>query len=408
MQMLKKILRVALPIAVVAAGFGLFRYLVATRPAAPRAQLAPTATPVRVTRVTPSDHDVVVSGHGVVIPARDLVLQAELSGRVLARHPDLVPGSVIGAGEVLVRIDPRDFRTAIAQQSAQLEAQRLAVQTEERRRAVAEREWELLARQSQTLEASPEGRALALREPQLRTAQAQADATNAQLAQARLTLSRTTLRAPFRCLVREADVEVGQLVGPSARLAVLVDTAVFWVQVSLPLEAVAPLVRNGPTGPTIDAPARIVQEVGGRSVTREGRVVRLLGDLDPMGRMARVLVEIRDPLGLDTPSDAGLPMLLGAYVRVDIDAGRLDGVHEIPRTALRPGDTVWLLENGALVIREVTLAWRQEDTVLVASGLSDGELLVTSALAAPVAGMALRDVSAPTPSPVTAQAGGAR
>ncbi len=406
--MLKKVLRFVLPVLVVALGVGVFRFLVATRPEAERATPASVSTPVRVMRASPAQHSVVVSGNGVVGPARELTLQAELNGRVVARHQDLVPGGVVPRGEVLVRIDPRDFRTAIAQQSAQLEAQRLQVQTEERRGAVAAREWELLARQSETLEASPEGRALALREPQLRSAQASATATDAQLAQARLTLSRTTLRAPFRALVREADVEVGQLVGPSARLATLVDTDAFWVQVSLPLETVAPLVRVGPTGPTIDAAARVVHEVAGRTITREGRVVRLLGDLDPMGRMARILVEIRDPLGLDAPPDAtSLPMLLGAYVRVEIDAGQLEGVHEIPRTALRPGDTVWLLENGALTIREVSVVWRREDSVLVSTGLADGELVVTSPLAAPVAGMALRDAAQPGPSaagPATAAA----
>jgi RND family efflux transporter MFP subunit len=408
MPMLKKILRFVLPIVVVALGVGVFRFLVATRPTAPRAQSASTSTPVRVMRVSPGRHDVVVTGHGVVAPAREVAVQSELNGRVVARHPDLVPGGVVAAGETLVRIDPRDFRTAIAQQSAQAEAQRVAVQTEERRRAVAEREWELLARQSETLQASPEGRALALREPQLRSAQASAAATDAQLAQARLTLSRTTLRAPFRALVREADVEVGQLVGPTARLGTLVDAEVFWVQVSLPLEAVLPLVRTGPSGPAIDAAARVVQEVGARTISREGRVVRLLGDLDPMGRMARVLVEIRDPLGLDAPDPSGLPMLLGAYVRVEIDAGSVEGAHEIPRTALRSGDTVWVLEGGALAIREVTVAWRREDTVLVSSGLSDGEQLVTSALAAPVPGMPLRDAAAPAPAPAaTPSAAGA-
>jgi RND family efflux transporter MFP subunit len=405
MPMLKKILRVVLPVVVVALGVGVFRYLVATRPAPPRAQSAPTATPVRVMRVSAARHDVVVTGQGVVLPAREVALQTELNGRVVARHPDLVPGGVVAAGEVLVRIDPRDFRAAIAQQRAQAEAQRVAVQTEERRRAVAEREWELLARHGETLHTSPEGRALALREPQLRSAQASAAATDALLAQARLTLSRTTLRAPFRALVREADVEVGQLVGPTARLGTLVDADVFWVQVSLPLESVLPLVRTGPSGPAIDAAARVVQEVGARTITREGRVVRMLGDLDPVGRMARVLVAIRDPLGLDTPDPSGLPMLLGAYVRVEIDAGSIEGAHEIPRTALRPGDTVWVLEDGVLAIREVTVAWRREHSVLVSDGLAEGDLLVTSALAAPVAGMPLRDVAAPpSSSPLTASA----
>jgi hypothetical protein len=66
---------------------------------------------------------------------------------------------------------------------------------------------------------------------------------------------------------------------------------------------------------------------------------------------------------------------------------------------------VWVLEDGVLAIREVTVAWRREHSVLVSDGLAEGDLLVTSALAAPVAGMPLRDVAAPpSSSPLTASA----
>lgn len=391
---MKKILQAVVPVLAIAAGVAVFRYLVSTRPAPERAAPTTVATPVRSMRATRGEHAIDIVGHGVVSAAREVVLAAELTGRVVARHPDLVPGGIVERGATLVRIDPRDFRTAIAQQEAQLETQRLQVWTEERRRAVAEREWQLLSSRGAAFETSPEGRALALREPQLRSAQAAIRAIDAQLAQARLTLSRTTLRAPFRALVREADVEVGQLVGPSARLAVLVDTAEFWVQVSLPFESIAPLVRTGPAGPAIDAPARVTLDVGERQVVREGRVVRLLGDLEPMGRMARVLVSIPDPMGLERSGSGELPLLLGSYVRVEIDAGRLHDVFEIPRTALREGDTVWLVEDGRLAVRPVTVVFRRDDAVLVSAGLEEGARIVVSPLASPVAGMDLRDVEA--------------
>jgi multidrug efflux pump subunit AcrA (membrane-fusion protein) len=409
-KVLRRVLRALLPFAAVAAGAVVLVSLVRTRPEAPRAPQAPRTTPVRVVPARASHHALTVEAQGVVVPARDLVLQPELTGRVVWRHPELVPGGRIRAGETLVRIDPRDFQAAIAQQSAQLENQRVQLQIEERRRAVAEREWELLSRQASRPPASEEGRTLALREPQIRGARASLAAVEAQIRQARLTLSRTTLRAPFDLVVREADVEVGQLVGPASRLAVLVDSARFWVQVSLPLERLA-AVRL-PAAGSPGAEALVEQRVGAQRVIRRGRVVRLLSDLDPVGRMARALVEIDDPLGPgaggaagarpggpaaqgDDGADGGapaseLPMLLGAFVHVEIAAGEARGLVEVPWTALRDGDTVWVVEDGRLRIRAVDVAWRLRDAVLVSRGLREGEPVIVSPLSAPPEGLAVR------------------
>jgi hypothetical protein len=52
-------------------------------------------------------------------------------------------------------------------------------------------------------------------------------------------------------------------------------------------------------------------------------VFKLLADLDPKGRMARLLVSLPDPL----PQDK---ILLGSFVRVLIEAGQLEKVFFLP------------------------------------------------------------------------------
>ncbi|MBI2896145.1 MAG: efflux RND transporter periplasmic adaptor subunit [Deltaproteobacteria bacterium] len=384
--MARRILRALLPLLALGVGLAVFIGLVRSRPSAERAARPSLGAPVRVLSAKAADHPLAIQAQGQVIPARQVVLAAELTGRVIWQNPELVPGGILREGDLLARIDPRDFRTALEREHATLETNRVLVQTEERRRAVAEREWQLMEREG--VSASAEGRSLSLREPQLRSAQATVAASQAQLSQARLTLSRTTLRAPFNATVLDRSVELGQLVGPSVRLATLVGTDDFWVQVALPLEALSS-IRVGEDGST----ARVVQVVGERTIERTGHVVRLLKDLDPAGRMARVLVEIDDPLGLELDPEArGLPLLLGASVRVGIDAGVARSVFEIPRAALRDGDVAWIVHDGRLAVRPVRIAWRREDTVLVASGLADGDLVIVSPFAGAVQGMAVRVV----------------
>jgi hypothetical protein len=116
-----------------------------------------------------------------------------------------------------------------------------------------------------------------------------------------------------------------------------------------------------------------------------------MGDLAAEGRMARILVEVVDPLGLKTSNKDREPLLIGEYVRVKILGRILDGVFQIPRTALRDNSSVWIVkENQTLEIRKVHPIWRDADVVLLKDDLNPGEQLIVSDLAAPVEGMSVR------------------
>ncbi len=83
-----------------------------------------------------------------------------------------------------------------------------------------------------------------------------------------------------------------------------------------------------------------------------GTVIKLLGELGAEGRMARVLVEIKDPLGLNSTGKKHSPLLIGEYVRMEIEGRQLKNVYRIPRTALRDNTRIWLVSNdGKLEIR---------------------------------------------------------
>jgi hypothetical protein len=119
-------------------------------------------------------------------------------------------------------------------------------------------------------------------------------------------------------------------------------------------------------------------------------VIRLLGDLDPVGKMARLLVEVADPLGGAGGEGGPLPLLLGAHVSVEIEGPRVEDVVAIPRVTLRDGDAVWLSRGGKLAIVPVEVVWGTENRVFVRGDVTPGDDLVVSRIAAPVAGMALR------------------
>jgi len=130
-------------------------------------------------------------------------------------------------------------------------------------------------------------------------------------------------------------------------------------------------------------------------------VIRLLADLDPVGRMARVLVQIDDPFGLQvdqkstTVRPGTLPLLINDYVNVDIEGKDVEAGIEVPRVALRDGDSVYVMTaEDKLEIRSVSVVWRERDIALLDSGISEGERVIVSPIAAPVRGMRLRVIAA--------------
>lgn len=382
------VVRTLAPFAVLSAGFGLAALSIWTRPTPERTEARPRVARVVVEPIEVGPRPVEVSGTGTVIPARSVDLRSEVAGRVVAAHPALEPGGRLRRGRVAVRLDARDYRVRVTEAKAALQQARFEFELEEGRQVVARREFELLGRDSTELgDAS-----LALREPHLRNARAAVEGAEASLELAQTNLERTRIRVPFNAIVREESVERGLLVDRQTILARLVGTDRFWVRVSIPVAALE-WVRFEDAGGEA-TPVRVRQDLGqGRSIEKLGRLVRLLSDLDPRGRLARVLVAVDDPLDLKKPPEQREPLLLDAFVEVRMRGRRLEEVATVPRRALREGDSVWIMApDDTLEIRSVSPAWKGPRTVYVRGELRAGERLVVSRIPTPVPGMQLRRV----------------
>jgi multidrug efflux pump subunit AcrA (membrane-fusion protein) len=206
-----------------------------------------------------------------------------------------------------------------------------------------------------------------------------------------LSLARTDIVAPFNAIVRSTHVNVGSQVSTQDPLAQLVGTDEYWIQVSLPVDRLAWIII-----PRTNAEEGASVTIAYRGNQRQGTVARLLSDLETDGRMARLLVSVKDPLGLNAKTrDSAPPMLIGEYVRVVIQGQRLTDVYRIPRSALRDDSTIWILaDDETLKIKPVETVWRDTDHVLMKDGIVPGQRLIVSDLSAPVDGLPLKDSDA--------------
>ena len=356
--------------------------MVLLRPKAERVTPPPRVAIVDIMVVQSADLVARVTATGTVQAAQQVQLMPQVSGRIVDQSSEVLPGGRLKKGEVLVRLDARDYQLVVRQQESLVEQAELNLQLEMGRQAIAAREWELLG-EGRSAEEAP----LALRRPQLANAERAVEAARSGLSQAELALERTVLRAPFNAMITVENVDLGQVVGPLNVVATLVGTDAFWIQVSVPVEDLAHIEIPGIDGEE-GSRARVVQHLRGEDIVREGRVLRLAGALDPQTRTAQVLIEVAHPLD---PADGGLPLLPGAYVDVEIAGRTLPNSVEVPRQALYGGHDVWVVtEEDTLTRRAVEIAWRHQDAVILDGGLVTGDRVVVSPLSLPIDGMLVR------------------
>ncbi len=445
------LLRLAVAGLIVCGGVLLYRHLLATAPQHERKPQGERQVTVEVTPLQAVSQAVTVSATGTVVPVHELSLMAQVAGRVVKVDPALEPGNRVQAGTVAVAIEQADYELAVQQAEAALVQKRNAladarvavgvsksgVVTAESALAqakaavvdaeysyrlelgeqdVARHEWQMVEDRDT---ASDLDRELALRQPHLRKAEAdvasakagvtsaeaslavaQANVTTAEtavgtaeasvkdaeatVAQARLDLARTTVTVPFDAVVSERNATVGTEVTTQTTLATLVDRTAFWVEVSVPYDNLAwiELPRDGKDG--AKATVRIAGAMA-ETASWEGQVVACLPTIETSGREVRLLVQIPNPLEQNS-----IPLLLNAFVTLEIAGPPLDDVFVIPRRCLHNGNEAWVRDSeGRMAIRAVKTLWGNEESVVVRDGLAAGEELVLSDISSPVSGLKL-------------------
>lgn len=109
--------------------------------------------------------------------------------------------------------------------------------------------------------------------------------------------------------------------------------------------------------------------------------------------MSRVLVTVPDPLARES---AAPPLILDTVLEVRIEGRMLPDVIRLDRGHLRGENTIWVMDDGKLSIREVTVLFQSPTYAYIAEGLESGEQVVTTNLATVAEGVALRVVDEST------------
>lgn len=370
---------------IVLVGIALIWLIFKTEPTASRKDTArETAMLVDIQTVNRGRYTPTVEVMGQVVPAREITLGSRVGGEVIEQADAFTPGRRVEKGAELLRIDPADYEATLLQRRSELQQAKADLELEQGQQTVARQEFELLG---EDIEAVND--ALILRKPQLEQAKARVAAAEAALQQARLDLARTRIRAPFPAQVLSREVTLGSQVSAGQSLGRLVGTGQYWVEATVPLSKLRWLTFDAdPDSP--GAPVNLHHDtVWPAGQTRDGRLAQLVGELDDNARMARVLITVDDPLALN--QFKGEPsLILGAFVRAEIEGRALDDVVRLERDRVRRNNTVWVMEDRKLAIREVEIAFRDDEYAFIRTGLESGDQVITNNLSSVVSGARLR------------------
>jgi RND family efflux transporter MFP subunit len=359
--------------------------LAATAEQPERAEVLARPTAVFVTEAQSTPVQLSVRTQGEVTPLTEIDLVAQVSGRVTYVNPNFVNGGFFEAGETLIQLEDADYRLAVTRAAALVAQRRQQLIREEAEADLAREEWEALG--------EGEASALTLREPQMAEAQAQLAGAQASLAEARLNLSRTRISAPFDGRVRMKSADVGQFVGPGARVGRVFSTDRAEIRLPLTHSELATLgmplafqAASYDAGPAV----RLSASVAGQTRYWEGRVVRTDSAIDPQTRTLSAIIEVADPYGAAAEA-AGAPLAVGLFVNADIAGQTIDYAYALPRSALRGANEVFVAErDGTLSVREVTVANSTAEAVIITAGVTAGDRVVTSPLRGAADGMLIR------------------
>lgn len=380
---MKRILQILLPVLVLVGAVFLVKKMIDSQ-VKPKVAPPPAAVPlVRTVVATPQRLRLDVHSQGSIEPRTEVVLSAQVSGRVVAVAPQLRSGGFFAAGATLLSLEDADFQYRVVQQQAAVAAAELKLRQEQAEAEAAVRAW-------QQLEGDRKADELVSRQLQVAGAETALAAAKASLAQARLDLQRTNVSLPFAGRVRSVAVDIGQQVQAGAELGRVY--GVDFAEVRLPIPDDQAAFVDLPLGLDAGAaadhpPVQLTAHFAGRDFTWNGIVDRTEGEIDRRTRQITVVARIADPYDVGDEPDRP-PLAIGMFVEATIEGRSFQDVVALPRAAVRPDHTVLVVgPEHQLTARAVDILRLEHDTAMLRGGLAAGEVVCVSNIDSFVEGM---------------------
>jgi RND family efflux transporter MFP subunit len=380
---------------------------------------------VEVLEAKAEDVQVVIKGYGEVRALDVVDIAPEISGKIIDINPRLETGEIITKGDLIFKIDERDYRAAFEEASATVrklensllslektyETERERLKTIERNRDIAKLQYERVKRlfeedkvgtdsgvnqaEESFNSASDQAEQMALSVElyplQIREVESSLDSAKAKLATAKTNLERCVVITTFDGRVKDVSLEEGQYVSPGKTVVTLADDSILEILVSVDSrDANKWLSFNGEKTKGSTAWFNGLEHVNCKIHWTEadsdtfwnGTLHRVI-KFNSQTRTLTVAARIR---GEDVVSSDGhsLPLVEGMFCSVEIPGKTLKNVFRVPRSAINFENYVYMCIDGRLKSVPVEVARSEGEDAFISGGIKQGDLVITTRLVDPL------------------------
>jgi RND family efflux transporter MFP subunit len=368
---------------------------------------------------------VLLKGYGEVKTLNVVSISSEVSGTVFEIHPRLEAGEIISKGDLIFKIDPRDYRAALKEATSsvkrlessilslkkQFEIDQIRLKSLKRNAELAEKQFERLrtlfeadsvgtqsnvdaaeqAYISASDQATQMARTVELYPIQILESESSLESARAMLSTAKANLERCEVRAPFNGRLKSVSIEKGQFVSAGREVVTLADDSILEIEVSLDSRDADKWLRfDGEGNAATAAWFGNLKQVGcmvrwteATSDTHwEGTLHRVV-NFDANTRTLTVAIRILAKNAATENTDS-LPLVDGMFCSVEIPGKSLKNVVKLPRWAVSYENTVYMSVDGRLKTVPVEVARLDSDNAYISGGINPGDLVVTTRLVSPL------------------------
>jgi len=338
---------------------------------------------VETLQVEQKDIPIFITGYGEVKVLKVVLIAPEVSGKIVAIHPRLETGEIIRKGDLLFKIDPKDYITVLKNSKKRLK--------------ILKRSHELAKKEYQRVLVLFEKNnvvALSGLESAEKTMLAAAD-LESQISQvlesAETSLERCEVRAPFNARIKSVSLEKGQYVTPGQNVVTLADDSVLEIQVPLDSRDARKWLRfnedetsENPTwfSNLEQVPCKIRWTEDNNGKIWDGRLHRVV-KFDQQTRTLLVAVRFDAKAGLKK-NPRSLPLVEGMFCSVKILGRTLHNVFRLPRQAVSFENMVYIAVDNRLKTLPVKVARVDGENAYITDGLNAGDMVVTTRLIDPL------------------------
>lgn len=352
--------------------------LSAFQPKAEKRPIPETIVKVDVVGVSASAYPIVVNTNGTIQADTRGSLVSQIPGEIVNVSSKFKTGGSFTKGEVLIEVDQRDFLAAQSQAAAAMSQAQANYSQEQANAKQAIRDWRRLGNTG----SAPD---LVARKPQLAAAKAELDSMQASFETAKLNLERTKIKAPYTGRVIRRDAVLGQYVAVGTVLAEIFASEGVEVRLPLSQDEYSQLGLDALDTNTAENAFDVVltSKLGSASYTWDAQVTRTDSTFDLSTRQIDVIATVKDPFSKDSKRP---PIKIGQFVNATIKGRIVEDVFVVPNKSLREGNYVFVVKNERLERTPVVVTWQDDQNALIESGLSAGDLVVTTSLNSTLAG----------------------